>query len=78
MSNDNAELRRRYQAAFANLPCIQREVFQLHRIEGLTYAEIAWLMRVSERYVERQMAKAIYKLAKQMEGHPLKRWERWF
>jgi RNA polymerase sigma factor (sigma-70 family) len=78
MSEDDAELGRRYQAAFANLPRIQREIFQLHRLEGLSYAEVAWLLRVSERYVERQMAKAIYKLAKQMDGHPLSWWERWF
>ena len=78
MSDEDAEVRRRYQAAFANLPWIQREVFQLHRLEDLSYAEIAWLMRVSERYVERQMAKAIYKLAKQMDGHRLSWWERWF
>lgn len=78
MSEDDAELRRRYGAAFANLPWIQREIFQLHRLEGLPYAEIAWLMKVSERYVERQMAKAIHKIAKQMDGHPLSWWERRF
>jgi RNA polymerase sigma factor (sigma-70 family) len=68
----------RYKDAFANLPRIQRKVFRLHRLEGLSYREIAWLMRVSDRYVERQMAKAISKLAKQMDGHPLSWWEHWF
>ena len=32
----------------------------------------------SERTVERQMARAIFKLVKQMNGHPLSRRERWF
>lgn len=76
--NDDPELLRKLEAALANLPWIQREVFRTHRLEGLSYREIAWLMRVSERYVERQMARAIYKLAKQMDGHPLSWWERWF
>jgi hypothetical protein len=41
-------------------------------------AEIAFLMRTNVRAVERQTARAIYKLAKQMEGRPLSRSERWF
>jgi hypothetical protein len=35
-------------------------------------------MKVNERYVERQMARAITKLCKQMDGEPLSWWERWF
>jgi RNA polymerase sigma factor (sigma-70 family) len=77
MSNDT-ELLRGLEEAVASMPWIQREIFQLHRLEGYSYAEIAWLMRVSERFVERQMAKAIYKLSKQMDGHSLSWWERWF
>jgi RNA polymerase sigma-70 factor (ECF subfamily) len=78
MSDDNLEVQRRYRAAFAKLPWVQREVFQLHRLDGLSYAEIAWLLRVRKRFVERQMAKAIYKLSKQMDGHRLHWWERLF
>jgi RNA polymerase sigma factor (sigma-70 family) len=78
MSPSDSEQRRRFEAAFANLPWIQQEVFKLHRLEDLSYAEIAWLMRVNQRFVELQMAKAIYKLLKQMDGEKLGWWERYF
>lgn len=69
---------RKFVAAFSRLPWVQREVFRLHATEGYSYAEIAWLLNVGERFVERQMAKAIYKLAKQMDGETLHWCERWF
>jgi RNA polymerase sigma factor (sigma-70 family) len=72
------EARRNLQDAIANLPWIQREMYRLHAVEAYSYSEIAWLLRTSELTVERQMARAIYKLSKQMEGHPLRWWERWF
>ena len=78
MSDSDPELRRKLETAFANLPWVQQEVFRLHRLEDFSYAEIAWLMGVNERFVERQMAKAIYKLVKQMDGEKLSWWERRF
>ena len=48
------------------------------RAEGDLAQEVAWLLRTNVRTVERQMARAIYKLSKQMDGHPLSWWERWF
>jgi len=79
MSSDvDPEAQRRFEEAFANLPWVQREVFRLHAVDGCSYAEIAWLLRTGERTVERQMARAIYKLAKQMDGHKLSWSERWF
>ena len=78
MSDSDHEARRHLQDALANLPWIQRETFRLHAIDGYSYAEIAFLMRTNVRAVERQLAKAIAKLAKQMDGHPLSWWERWF
>jgi len=78
MSDSDHEARRHLQDALANLPWIQREVFRLHAVDGYSYAEIAFLMRTNVRAAERQMARAIYKLAKQMEGRPLSWWERWF
>ena len=74
----DADERRRFKAAFAKLPWIQREIFILHRLHDLSYAEIGCLMGLSERYIERQMAKAIAKLVKQMNGHELSLRERWF
>jgi len=78
MSDADTEQLRRYRAAFDNLPWIQREVFRLHAVEDYSYAEIAFLLRTNVRTVERQMAKAIYKIAKQMDGCSLSWWERWF
>lgn len=78
MSEDDADLRRRYQAAFDNLPWVQREVFRLHAAEDYSYTEIAHLLRVNERFVERQLAKALWKISKQLDGEKLSWWERWF
>lgn len=78
MSGLDPEARRRLRDALASLPWVQREVFRLHAVDLYTYAEIAWLLRIEEKMVERQMARAIYKLCKQMDGHPLSWWERWF
>ena len=78
MSDVQTEQLRRYRAAFDNLPWVQREVFRLHAVEDYSYAEIAFLLRTNVRTVERQMAKALYKIAKQMDGCSLNWWERWF
>ena len=74
----DAEQQLRFKAAFACLPWIQREVFILHRLHHLSYAEIGCLMGLSEAYIERQMAKALSKLIKQMNGDKLKMRERWW
>lgn len=70
--------RDKYRAAIANLPWLQRRVFELSRIEDLSYAEIGVLMGLSARYIERQFAKALYKIGKQIDGEKLNWWERLF
>ena len=77
MSAVDADLLHSLETALARLPALQRDILIAHRIEGLTYREIASLLGVSEHYVERQMAKAICKLAKQLDGEKLRWWERW-
>jgi RNA polymerase sigma-70 factor (ECF subfamily) len=77
MSND-AELLRRLEDAVASMPRKQREIFLAHRLDDMSYAEIARRTGLSVQQVERQMARAIYKLCKQMDGNPLRWWERWF
>lgn len=74
----DSDLRRRLEYAVAAMPRVQREIFLAHRLDGLSYAEIASRTGLSVRQVERHMARAIYKLCKQMEGYPLRWWERWF
>lgn len=78
MSDAHTDQLRKYQAAFDNLPWVQREIFRLHAMENYSYAEIAFLLRTNVKIVERQMAKAIYKITKQMDGLRLSWWERWF
>lgn len=78
MSDLHTQKLRKYRAAFDNLPWVQREVFKLHAVDDYSYAEIAFLLHTNVCTVERQMAKAIYKIAKQMDGERLSWWERWF
>lgn len=44
----------------------------------MSYPEIARCTGLSVKQVERQMAKAIYKLCKWVDGHRLNWFERWF
>jgi RNA polymerase sigma-70 factor (ECF subfamily) len=77
MSND-ADLLRRLETALANMPRIQRQIFLAHRLDGMSFAEIARRTGLSQRQVERQMARALAKLDKQLEGRKLIWWERRF
>lgn len=47
------------QRAVAELPARCREVFELSRVQGLKYAEIADVMNISIKTVEAQMGKAL-------------------
>ena len=53
-----------------------REIFLARRVDGLSYAEIAELTGLSERQVERHMARAISRLVRLVEDEPLRWWER--
>ena len=53
------ELRVAIQAAIGGLPDRCREVFELSRIHGLKYAEIATSLGISVKTVEAQMGKAL-------------------
>ena len=77
-SNVDADFKRRLEAALASMPRRQREIFLAHRVDDMSYTEIARLRGIAVREVERQMARAMYKLVKQMEGGRLSWWERWF
>jgi len=47
------------QSAIAGLPARCREVFELSRIRGLKYSEIATELGISVKTVEAQMGKAL-------------------
>lgn len=54
-----AEVRVAIEAAIAGLPDRCREVFELSRIQGLKYSEIATELGISVKTVEAQMGKAL-------------------
>jgi len=54
------EKRKRYRAAFATLSRLTQKVFWAHRIDDLSYIEIAKRYGITIREVEREMARAIY------------------
>jgi RNA polymerase sigma-70 factor (ECF subfamily) len=70
------ELLRRLEEAVASMPRKQRAIFLAHRLDDMSYEEIADRTGLTVRQVERQMARAIYKLCRHMDGYPLHWWER--
>jgi RNA polymerase sigma-70 factor (ECF subfamily) len=56
------DMLRRLELAMARLRPRTREIFLAHRIEGLSYSEIAERMGLSVKGVEKQMSKAILQL----------------
>jgi RNA polymerase sigma-70 factor (ECF subfamily) len=69
---------RRLEEAMLNIPKLQREILMAHRLDNMSYGEIAERTGLTVRQVERHMARAIYKLSKQLDGRTLNWWERWF
>jgi RNA polymerase sigma factor (sigma-70 family) len=57
---------RRILGAIEGLPEVEREVFELVRIQGLTYAEAAAVVEVSEKTVQRRLNRARLLLAEQL------------
>jgi RNA polymerase sigma-70 factor (ECF subfamily) len=69
---------RRLEEVMLNIPQLQREIFMAHRLDNMPYDEIACRTGLTVRQVERHIARAIYKLSKQLDGRKLSWWERWF
>ncbi|MFL0415099.1 RNA polymerase sigma factor [Sphingomonas sp. 179-A 2A2 NHS] len=61
------QLRRRYRAAVEALPPRMREVFVLHRVEGLGYKEIATRLGISIRTVEWHVGEALLRIGRDLE-----------
>lgn len=58
------EFEMKLQNAISNLPDGQREVFLMNRMDGLKYREIAELLRVSQKAIEKRMSQALLQLRK--------------
>ena len=73
------DLLRSIEDAVGNLPRMQREIFMAHRLDNMSYEEIAAKTGLSVRRVEPHLARAIYKITKQVRrGKKLSWWERRF
>jgi RNA polymerase sigma factor (sigma-70 family) len=59
---ESRDMLRRLEVAIMRLRPRTREVFMAHRMEGLTYAEIAERTGLSVKGVEKQMSKALVQL----------------
>lgn len=72
------DLLRRLEEAMLNIPKLQREIFMANRLDDMSYGEIARRTGLTVRQVEHHMARALYKLDKQLQGRKLSWWERRF
>lgn len=66
----------RLQQALMSLAPQTREIFLAHRLDGMSYPEIAGRTGLSIREIERHMAKAMYKLCTEFDRKPRRWWER--
>jgi RNA polymerase sigma-70 factor (ECF subfamily) len=71
------ETLRRLEMAVARLPRRQRDILLAIRLDDLGYEEIGGRFGLTSRQVERQFARALYKVSRQMAGERLRWWERW-
>jgi len=62
------ELNIQVKKLIAHLPERQKQVYQLHREEGLTYPEIAEQLNISKNTVENHMVKALKYLRQNMDN----------
>lgn len=65
---EERQMRQLYRDAVAALPARMREVFLLHRVERLSYKEIAGRLGISVRTVEWHIAEAIVRIGKGLDG----------
>jgi len=64
---EEKEFQQRLQNAIGNLSEAQRTAFLLNRIEGKKYAEIAEILEISVKAVEKRMSMALASLRKEID-----------
>lgn len=62
------ELEAVLQQVFNSLPADEREIFRLHREDGLTYREIAEEKNISVKTVEKKMSQALKRIRAGLDG----------
>ena len=65
---EEEEFKQKLANAIASLSEVQREVFLLNRIDGKKYREIADLLDISQKTVEKRMSAALKTLKAQIEN----------
>jgi RNA polymerase sigma-70 factor, ECF subfamily len=63
------EMQKSLQDALASLPSRCREIFLLHRQQGMKYSEIAMMLGISTNTVQRQISIALEKLRDKLMAH---------
>ena len=63
---ESRDMLNRIEAAMMGLRPRTREIFMAHRIDGLTYVEIAGRMGLSVKGVEKQMSKALQQIDRKL------------
>lgn len=66
------------EQAVRGLPRTEREIFLAHRLDDMSYSEIAKRTGLSVEQVERHMAQALYKLDRATNEPRRPWWRRWF
>jgi RNA polymerase sigma-70 factor (ECF subfamily) len=66
---EGTQLQFQYEQALAALPARTRNIFLMHRLDELTYQEIATAMGLTTAGVEYHMSKALAHLAKRLGVH---------
>lgn len=65
---EEKQFNKKLQNAIANLTEAQRTAFLLNRIEGKKYAQIAEILNISVKAVEKRMSQALASLRKEIDG----------
>lgn len=76
-NRDQQELIARMEVILHRLPRRTRDIFLAHRVEGLSYAEIAERNGLTERQVERHMVRALVRLHRALHPDPRPWWRFW-
>lgn len=73
-----AEELRQLEKAVSNLPPMQRHIFLAKCRDHQSYAEIAARTRLTRNGVQKQLARALFNIRRQLNGQRLCWWARWF
>ena len=73
---DQAELLRRMERAMSKLPAMTRDIFLAHRLDHLSYRDIAARTGLSVREIERHMERALRRLCIEIDREPPRWWQR--